>query len=61
MGQLLGESPSTFSPEQYADDDIYCSFMQEAIHVIGFSHEFNRFDRNKYVRPLFENIREGST
>ena len=35
------------------------SFMHEAMHVIGFSHEFNRFDRDKFVKPLFGNIRKG--
>ena len=48
-----------FFLELYADDDICFSFMHEAMHVIGFSHEFNRFDRDSYIKPLLKNIRKG--
>ena len=27
--------------------------------MIGFSHEFNRFDRDDFVSPLYGNIRKG--
>ena len=31
--------------------------MHEAIHVMGFTHEFNRYDRNKYVTIFYKNVK----
>ena len=60
MGQLLGKFPSTlFTWTIYTDYDIFSSFMHEAMHVIGLYHEFNRIDRDEYVKPVFANIQQG--
>ena len=34
-------------------------FFHEAMHTLGFTHEFNAVDRNKYVNVHFNNVREG--
>ena len=41
---------------------LYCAegtIQHELLHVLGFSHEQNRRDRNQFVRVHFENLRDG--
>ncbi len=33
-------------------------FMHEILHTLGLDHEFNRVDRDKFVKIHFENIEE---
>ena len=30
-----------------------------AMHAIGLTHEFNRYDRDRYIKPIFRNIKRG--
>lgn len=51
LGKIGGEQAISLSP-----DCTRGSIMHEMLHTMGLLHEQNRFDRDKYIKILWENI-----
>lgn len=57
VGLYEGKSTLYITLQFPGCDDIGV-ILHEMMHVVGFNHEQNRWDRNKYIKVLFNNIKE---
>jgi hypothetical protein len=53
VGQVGGKQPILLSPDCGSSD-----IAHEVMHALGFVHEQNRLDRDKYIQVINENIDE---